>query len=521
MKTDMKKAILGFVTGGVAFALLFVAWVYPEIPSASYALAALLVVLLGALAWMNQAEMRKAIQTRSVRYGTNAALTLGLVAAIVLVLNYLNYNHYVRKDLTKNKTHSLSEQTVKILKELKQDVKLSIFIKTGERDAVRPLIENYHYYAGKKLSVEWIDPDREPTRTKAANVKKYGTVIVQSGKRDSRVEEASEEKLTNAFLKVLKENSVTICFVTGHGEKNVEGSDPDGFSQFKRDLASQNYETKTLNFLEEPKVPTTCTVVMVLGPTKGFFDKEIVALREWMDNGGRALVALDPNLRSEAPLSKEMQAFVGEWFVTVKHDLVLDPTSRAAGVGPEVPIIALYSKEHPITRDFQLAALFPATTTLDLKPGVPTSLKQWWIARSTPNAFAKTDFVKELSAGKPIGRNPNKDVAGPNTVMVAVEGSRDAAKKPPQPSRLIVMGTSLVATNKWSRFAGNNDLMLNAVSWLAGDDNLISIRPKEEGSEKPTLSEVELSYSKFLSKLVIPGGSMFAGLLVWRRRRKL
>lgn len=519
-KGDFQRTVLGIVTGCVAFVLLFVMFVYPEIPTASYSLAALLLVLLLAMAWMNQRALKEAIKTRTVRYGANAAMTVGLVLAILCVGSYLNFNHFVRKDLTKNKSHSLSDQTVKILKDLQQDVKLTVYVKTGERDAIRPTIDSY-LYQSKKVSVEYVDPDREPVRTKAAGIKKYGTVVVQSGKRESRVDELNEEKLTNAFLKVLKDNSIQVCFLSGHGEKSMSAQDAEGYSRIVQTLQGQNYESKQVNLLEDAKIPVTCTVVLVLGPTKSYFEKEVAALRDWLDAGGRALFALDPNLKGDAPLSKEMNELVGEWYVDLPHNLVIDPASRVANVSASVPLIAIYSKEQPITRDFTQTSLFPLTSTVEQKANPPGTLHNWWLAKSTPYAFAKKNFVQELATGK-VSRNPNTDTQGPNVVMMAVEGPRPGnAKKSERPTRLIVVGTSQLGANKWAGFGGNEDLFVNSVSWLAGDENLISIRPKDEGQQRASLSEIELSYTKFLTKLLIPGSTLLAGLIVWRRRKRL
>lgn len=520
------RTVLGIVTGGVAFALLFVMWVYPEIPTASYALAALLAVMLGALAWLNQKALREAARTRSVRHGANVALTSGLVVAILVVVSYLNYNHFYRKDLTRNQSRSLSDQTIKIVKELKQDVKLTVFAKTVERDVQRPLVDSYVYQnkgGAHKIAVEWVDPDREPIKAKQANVKKYNTIVVQSGKREARVEDANEEKLTNAFLKVLKENAVTVCFLVGHGERDMKGSDPEGYSKVVADLQSQNYESKPLNLNEEGKVPDSCTAVLILGPSKSFFEKEVAAIRDYLDHGGRALLAFDPNLKTDEPLGQELKGILKDWYIEVPNNLVLDPASKMANMSASVPLIGIFSKESPITRDLTAAniSFVPFTSTVEIMKGVPTTINAFWLARSTPYAFAKTNFVKELLTGK-VTKDPNKDAQGPNTVMVAISGARAADKaKPDHPTRIVILGSSQIGMNRWVGYGGNSDLLLNAISWLAGDESLISIRPKDQGDQKAVLSEVELAYSKFLTRFLVPGGVAMLGLFVWRRRRRL
>ncbi|MEW6057705.1 MAG: Gldg family protein [Bdellovibrionota bacterium] len=523
-KRDVRKTILAFVTAGVALALLFVAWVYPDVPTATYAFSAVLVVLLGLQAWLNQKALKEALQSRSVRYGTNAAITIGLVAAILIVVNFLNFKHYYRKDFTKSKTHSLSEQTIKIIKDIKQDIKLVAYAKTADRDAIKGVVDNYLYHT-KKISIEYVDPDRDPAKAKTANIKKYGTIIVSSGTRDTRIEEVTEEKLTNAIIKVLKDKPVTVCFMTGHGEKSFEAAEAESYSQMKTDLSSQNYESKSFNLLEQGKIPEDCSVLLALGPNRAFFEKEITVLRAWLNAGGRALFALDPDLKGRADANKEIKALLSEWYIDFRHNLVLDPTSRLLGQGASVPLGGAYSKDHPVTRDFQVTTLFPLTSTLEVKANAPASLKTWWLVKSTPQAFAKSDF-KEIATGT-VKLDPAKDSAGPHTLMVAVEGTpaakgqeqKEASKAPS--ARIVALGTSQLATNQWARHGANADLFLNAVSWLADDESLISIRPKEEDTQLPTLTQTEARYVQLLTMILMPGGVLVVGLFVWLRRRKL
>lgn len=530
LQQDTRRTVLNFVTGGVALALLFVWWVYPEIPSASYSLAGLLVILLGVLFWLNQKALQEAIRTRSLRYGTNAAITVALVVAILITLSFLNYNHFFRKDFTQNKSQSLSDQTVKILKTLKQPVRFTVFVKTIEREPARGVMDNYQYYAGKNMSVEYVDPDRDPTRAKAANVKKYGTVIITSGKRDTRVEELTEEKLTNGLIKVLKDKQVTVCFMSGHGEKGFDANDPESYAQAKTELASQNYESKQFNLLEEGKVPDDCSVLLVLGSTKAFFDKELAVLRSWLSSGGRAVFALDPNLKSSEDSHKDLTNLLGEWFIGVDHNLVLDPTSRLLGVNASVPIIGQYNKDNAITKEFEVTTLFPLASSLQLKPNPPSSIKTWWLAKSTPQAFVKTDF-KEIATGK-VKFDEKKDQHGPFILLAAAEGTKtpqipadkgkaDAEKPAQKPTRLVVFSTSQVASNRYAGHGANLDLFLNSISWLADDENLISIRPKEEAASLPSLSQTEARYIQLVTMILIPGGVLLAGLAIWLRRRRL
>ncbi|MGE4232332.1 MAG: GldG family protein [Bacteriovoracia bacterium] len=515
--TKLKPA-LGVTTGILGLGFLLVLWIYPEISSAVYTTGLLFIACLGILLWQNQKGLRKAVKGRTFKYGANAAITVGLVLAILIVLNYLNANHFYKKDFTKNKTYSLSDQTTKILKDLKDEVALTAFVKAQARDQIKALFENYAYIS-KKIKFEFVDPDRDPSRTKAAGVREYGTVIVTSGKKETRISEPNEEKLTNALIKVLKKKITTVCSLSGHGEKSFDATDAEGFSSIKQELSGQSYESRTVNSLNETKVPEDCDVVLILGPTKAFFEKEVSVIEEWLDNGGRVLIALDPNLKSGADYSPEMKGLVEKWGVEIGHNLVLDPTSRLLGVNASVPVVGEYNVDHPVTKDFKNTALFPLTSTVKIKSGLPSSLKTWWLAKSTPRSVIKSDF-KEIAKGQ-VKIDEKKDVIGSQELLVAVEGSRDANKKGPKPTRLVVFGTSNFAINGYARHGANSDLFLNLISWLGDDENLISIRAKEEDNQMPTLGQAEGRFIQLLTMILIPGGVLLLGLFVWIRRRRL
>lgn len=516
---DKDRLISKLLTLGIwvnALILLLVGWVYTEVVWGISALSVTLMALLGFAAYRNQAMLRKAAGSRSARYGANSLLTTGLVAGILVVVNFLNYNHGWKKDLTKTGVHTLSEQTVKLLKELKTDVKATVYVKAQGREQAKSLIDKYRDHT-KKLSAEYVDPDRDPGRAKAANVKKYNTVVFESGGKESRVEDISEEKFTNALIKLSRSKTVTMCVLTGHGERGLDEQTNDGYTTVKAEMGVSSWETKVVNLLEEGKVPEVCSVLLVLGPTKAFFDKEFTVLGEWIDNGGRALFAVDPDIERGSNRNDQINKFLSQWRVRVRHDIVIDPLSRLLGAEANVPIVPTYNKDHVITKDFQATALFPLASSVEILDGDSSGLRVQWLAKSTPKSFAETDF-KELAKGK-AQQDAGKDKQGPLDMVVAIEGRRNNSAK--APTRMVVFGTSALASNAYARHAQNIDLFLNTASWLADDESLISIRPKEETGQAITLSQTEGRYIQLLTMMLVPLFSFGTGIASYVRRRKL
>jgi ABC-type uncharacterized transport system involved in gliding motility auxiliary subunit len=506
-------AALWAISGVLVFLLLCVRVIFPELFALTIVLAVGLLGSLGALMFQNQ----KALRSRSAAYGLNSFVTILLVIAIVGVLDFLTSRYPLKWDLTQNKVHTLSEQTVKLVKSLKNPVKATLFAKIQQREQFRPLLDNYKNL-NPKFEVEYVDPDREPTRAKQMGIKKYGTLLLTVGNRENKIEDANEEKLTNSLIKLLKDKVPTLCVTTGHGEKNFTAQDQEGFSAVKKSLEDQSYQVRELSLLQETKVPDSCDAIAIMGPTKAFFEAEAKAIRNYLNEGGRAIIAIDLNIKSGQEYSPELLPILAEWHVKPATALVIDPLSRMLGVDASVAVIATFSKENAITKDFSGNCLFPFTRPLDILPGSPTGLNVHWIAQTTPKSWGVTN-LKELATGQ-VRFEAGKDLVGPLNAVVAVEGKQKDSKAT-KDSRLVVIGSSFFATNNFEKFANNSDFFLNSVAWIVEDESLISIRTKDQTPGKIELSQKVGNAIALLTIIIIPVFIAIAGLVIWLRRRKL
>ena len=83
----------------------------------------------------------------------------------------------------------------------------------------------------------------------------------------------------------------------------------------------------------------------------------------------------------------------------------------------------------------------------------------------------------------------------------------------------MVVGSSDWAANGFLPFNGNRDLAMNAINWLASDEELISIRPKDRDIRTITMTRSQLSWVGITSRGILPAGIAIAGVWVWWRRR--
>jgi ABC-type uncharacterized transport system involved in gliding motility auxiliary subunit len=83
----------------------------------------------------------------------------------------------------------------------------------------------------------------------------------------------------------------------------------------------------------------------------------------------------------------------------------------------------------------------------------------------------------------------------------------------------VVFGDSDFASNGWLGIQGNRDLFMNAVNWLAQQENLISIRPRDPEDRRITLTADQQVRIFWLTVFIIPGLILLGGVHTWWRRR--
>ena len=452
----------------------------------------------------------KARQTKYVGYVT---LYILVALAVATIANMLANRYDKSYDATANKQYSLSEQTVKVVKGLKQDATITYFAQDSQFASAKDKLDMYANLS-PKLHVVYIDPDKKPLVAQKAGFKNLNTAIVQVGANKNEAKSLSEEDLTGALIRDLKNTTRTVCFVTGSGEHQIDDSARTGYSRLKELIGKDDYQGKSIDLLQKAEVPGDCTVVVVGGPRGDYQQPEVDALKKYVEDGGRALFLLDPPLkvgRDEIGDNDALSTVLTSWGVTPNKDLILDfnPIGQAVGLGPQVPLVTSYDS-HPIVDPMKGTATgFPLSRSLDTKNGDKTTVAKLFNSSDSSLSTAKLDSDR-------IDPSDPKNKKGPLTIAAA--GTYKTGKDNSQ-GRFVVVGSSQWAANSFLGFNGNRDLALNAINWLSSDEDLISIRPKEPQDRKLAMNKAQVRWVGITSLLLIPLLVIGTGLSVWWRRR--
>jgi ABC-type uncharacterized transport system involved in gliding motility auxiliary subunit len=519
------------VFGAVAARMFTPPWGWWNDQYATYmawaGLAAVLIYMAGQ--WRDVATFYKG---RGARYGTMSLVSIVVFLGILIAVNYLSTRQNKRWDFTANQVYSLSDQTIKFLRELKEPVKITVFDQKLNFDRSRDRLDQFTYYSDN-VTTEYVDPDSEPALAKAAEIQAYGTIVVEFKGRKERVTSTDEQTLTNALIKAVTGAAKKVYFTQGHGEKDTAGTDRTGYSSIAQSLTSDNFGFESLVLVQQKAVPADATVVVIAGPVTDFFPPEMDALTVYVAQGGKVLILLDPPAKPGAPGQPLLMQFLMDWGINAGNDVVVDASGmgQRIGTGPTAPLAAQYPP-HAITEGFRLVTAYPlARSMTNLEGGSNGHIAQP-LVNTSPQSWAEAD-LSSLS-GDALAFDPGKgDRQGPITLGVAVSAPATAA--PPSPpgngspaapdserkpeSRVVAIGDSDFASNADLGTQGNRDFFMNSLNWLAQQENLIAIRPREPEDRRLTLTADQQQRILLLCLLIIPGLVFASGVYTWWRRR--
>lgn len=516
-------AALGFYLIGPA--------VNPWVPLTALVVA---VVSLAGGVLANRQQAVAVISSRPVRYGAYTAALIVVAAAILVLLNLVSNNHHYRWDFTEGGRFTLTGQTAGILQDLPGPVEAVVCYSPASpgsaetRQRFIDLLTEYEYVSGGQLSHRDLDPVRNPALARDLDLTAETTVLRCQG-RTTTVDQATEEALTNALLKVTRPSTSKAFFITGHGGRDPNDQTQEGLGLAAAALERENLEVSTVNLIRDGGVPADCDVLILAGLQGDLLSGETAMIRAYVENGGGCLLLLDPPGNDQQP---QLEALLAGFGLRAGRNLVVDPLSQSLVGDYLVPVAVGYSAEHPITAGFSVISYFPLSRTVSALEGGgssgPAEVSE--LVFTSPESFAETSLdVVEFDEGV--------DIPGPLAVAAALElpppaqmaaadleaGDDDNAVPDPAPrgGRLVVVGDSDFVVNSHFPQQGNGNLFLNAVNWLAGDESLISIDRPVTGPETVDLTWAESRFILVVVVLGYPLALLGLGLNHWRRRRKL
>ena len=472
------------------------------------ALLGLGVVLLLLSAVARPDVFRSALTGRTAKYGSSIGISIVAFLGILVLFNFLADRHHRRWDLTETREYTLSPQTLQILSDLTESVKITGFFIEGDPQLqeLEDLLAEYSYHTDQ-IGYEIVDPDLQPLVTQQYAITSYGTIVFESGGRRQDTFSIDEQGITGAILKVSRESQKVVYFLAGHGERDPSGYEESGYSGVRDALERDNYVVGTLNLAISATVPADTSVLIIAAPRSSLLEQEREAITAYLSEGGKALLMQEPG--DETDLDEILAA----WGMGYGDDVIVDPERALFGMDPFSPVVDRFSFSE-ITRDLPGVVISTARSVTRTVEQLE-NLSLLALVESSEGSWGETDF--EALRRQEALYDANEDSAGPLAMVMSAEvyqGTGDAVG-----TRLVVFGDSDFAANSSLMMGGNADLFLNSVNWLAEEEELISIRPKPPVSRMLVLLPGQVRFLLLSSVILLPAAVLVIGAAVWWRRR--
>jgi ABC-type uncharacterized transport system involved in gliding motility auxiliary subunit len=480
-------------------------------------------------------DLERYLRRRSARYGLNAFVLSFLVAVILFLLGFIASRHGARLDLTANHEYSLSDKTLKVLQGIQRRIDIHVFYDRQEREGVRDLLREYTRRNGL-LRLHLDDLNKDPETAERFGVTSLGNIVFDAGDKVERITAISEEDVTNALIKVSRPGKKKIYFITDHGEKDIVNKGIMGYAAAAEALRRENYEVLTLSLGKTREVPADCDVLVLAGAKSRFLETELLAVQRFVERGRRLLALFDPRFQCG------LEDYLLAWGIRVGNDRVVDasPTGQLFGRGASTPLVNHYGV-HPITKQFRLPTYFELVRSVGPFQGYGGGAETAVLAYTSDQSWADGDITSTaVSAGDP------DDIAGPVPVAMAVKldvaglhPELESAIRTPKPgdasstadalqaagattdteARIVVCGDSDFANNRNFADMGNGNLFLNCIAWLAQDEDLIAVRPKDPDLRHVALTQAQIAALNIVAVGLLPALVAALGIVVTLRRR--
>lgn len=437
-------------------------------------------------------------------------LFLSGIGMAAWITNHYNYQF----DLTANQRHSLSKSSTDLLGLLDKPVTVHAYTTDDViQKAVSEILSRYQRIK-PDFDLRILNPDLDIGQAQKDGVvmdKPYAFVIHYNN-RTEHIDSLSEQAISNALLRLSRRDNQLVVFLSGHGERELEGSDQRAYTKLAQQLAETGFNLKTVNLLND-QLPGNTKLLIIAAPYHDYLAGEVDQIETFISNGGNVLWLSDPGSLyglDKLAISFGLQLQDG---IIVDNNPDLRRTLKITS--PAIIPVTEYSL-HPITETIRYNTLF--SLVRGISPLTNENTVNNWQAEALFNSFGKswseTGGLKE----EMVFNSAEGDIAGPITIAVALHRKTEEQNST---QRVVVVGDSDFLSDTYIGAGANLDLGMNIFNWLIGDDAFVSIEIKSSPDTKLVLNDTELMIIAFGFFLIIPIALLIIGFRIWYKRKNM
>jgi ABC-type uncharacterized transport system involved in gliding motility auxiliary subunit len=432
-----------------------------------------------------------------------------LFIGIIGMLAWLSTRYVYQADWTSGARNSVSEDTRRLLDSMDQPVSISAFVRDDGliRDQIRDLVGSYQRFKDD-ITLEFINPDKEPARIRELGIASGGEIIIRYLDRSENIQTLSEQQLSNALLRLTRQDERWIVFLSGHGERPPDGETNHGLGTFSRELERKGLNVQTVN-LAEAEIPSNTNLLVIASPRVDLLPGEVTKLQRYTEQGGNLLWLAEPgNLHGLEALAEQLD-------ISLLPGMVVDAASEMFGIDNPTFVVVTGYPRHEVTSEMTVVTVYPEAAALEINNGstwnvIPllTTLERAWTELGEIAGEIQFDSdTDERSGPLDIGM-----------ILTRTRTDDSGAGLPMQ--RIVVIGDGDFLSNTYLGNAGNLSLGLNIVQWLSHDEAALNIRIKSAPDTSLVLGKVAQAVIGLGFLVGLPVLLLVTGVIVWLLRRR-
>jgi len=350
--------------------------------------------------------------------------------------------------------------------------------------------------AGLRLSVERLHPDRDTEALREYGLARDGEGLLGLDGAWEHVAAPAEARVSAALERLLRRGSRYVVYLTGRGERSLEGEARHDLGKLGAALSRKGYRLQPLDLASTPVIPDNTRVLVGAGPQQTLETQARRLLAGYLARGGSLLWLTDPG---DPPLPGSLPARRAE-------GVVVDPEA-AELLGVEDPRLVLSEAGggHPVLAGLDAPLLLNRAAPLRASAGA-----EWQVSELL--VTGERQWAVPRQAADSPGAAPRS--AGGEPLALAFE-----RQGPTGPQRIAVFGDGDLFANAYLGNGGNLALAVNTVEWLAAEGEITGSYAEAARDQRLRLTRTETLAIGFGFLALLPGLSLLGAWIAWRRGR--
>jgi ABC-type uncharacterized transport system involved in gliding motility auxiliary subunit len=432
-----------------------------------------------------------------------------LFLTVIGLLAWLSTRYNIEADWTAGGRHTLSAASSELLKQLDGPVTLTSFSReddlSGLRKRTQGLVARYQRVK-PEIILNFVDPDLEPERVRAAGITLDGELLLEYGGRRENLKAIGEQALTNALQRMMRSGERRVLFLSGHGERKFDGEANHDLGQWGRALIEQGFRFAPINLSIDPAIPADTAVLVLANPQAALLSGELQLIQQYLHDGGNLLWLSDPQEQNNT------RALADQLGLNFLPGTIVDPTGQMLGIGHPAFVIVPEYPAHPVSEALATLTLFPKAHAIEV-----AEEKEWRalpLLNTLPRSWAE---LGQLEGS--IAFDEGVERSGPLTIGMLLSRELGTDEELKQ-QRVAVLGDGDFLANAYLGNGANQELGNRLLNWLSHDDSHITIAPRTSPDSRLTITPTLSLLIGFGFLLVIPALLIGSGLVIWWRRRR-